>query len=148
MEDVLAKAWTQIKWEKDEVNYYPARSNRGDSRYNSRVGRRNVERRTYPYPTTDRKNDRVRDNRRRPVDQPHPQADKPKNKLLEYNLNTKPQEIVAVFKGMRGAVYHELTWDVSWWAFLERSTIGSHGERSTINLHGMSHGGLSWSDLP
>ncbi|KAL5851460.1 hypothetical protein ACOSQ3_006578 [Xanthoceras sorbifolium] len=40
----------------------------GDRRYNSRVERRNVERGTDPHPTTDRKNDRVRDNRRRPID--------------------------------------------------------------------------------
>ncbi|KAL5752018.1 hypothetical protein ACOSQ2_022525 [Xanthoceras sorbifolium] len=104
MEDVLAKAWAQIKWEEDEVNYYPSRSNQGDNRYNSRVERRNVERRTDPYPIADCRNDKVSDSRRRPIDRPHPQTEKPRYRVPEYNLNIKPQEIVVVFKGMGGAV--------------------------------------------
>ncbi|KAL5837818.1 hypothetical protein ACOSQ3_014987 [Xanthoceras sorbifolium] len=41
---------------------------------------------------------------------------------------------VVYYRLLWRAFYHKLAWDVSWWALLERSTIGSHGERSTMNL--------------
>jgi hypothetical protein len=50
MEDVLAKAWAQIKWEEDEANYI-SRANNYSNRRNDRVDRRSNDRRSEPYPT-------------------------------------------------------------------------------------------------
>ncbi|KAL5800166.1 hypothetical protein ACOSQ4_033050 [Xanthoceras sorbifolium] len=54
MEDVLAKAWAQIKWEEDEVNYKPNRENSKEDRSSRRVEQRINDRRIESYPTIPR----------------------------------------------------------------------------------------------
>ncbi|KAL5836641.1 hypothetical protein ACOSQ3_013810 [Xanthoceras sorbifolium] len=51
MEDVLAKAWAQIKWKEDAVNYKPNRANSREDRSSKRVEQRINDRRVEPYPT-------------------------------------------------------------------------------------------------
>ena len=55
MEDVLAKAWAQIKWEEDEPNFV-GKVNNYTNRRNDRVNRRLNDRRSKPYPTNDKRN--------------------------------------------------------------------------------------------
>ena len=54
MEDVLAKAWAQIKWEEDEANFI-SKVNNSNRKYD-RVDRRSNDRKTVPYHTDDRRN--------------------------------------------------------------------------------------------
>ena len=97
MEEVLAKAWAQIKWEEDEVNYHrssPRRETRRESR---------VDRRSEPYPTHNRSESRRRDYNRssetRPRDGP---------KVPEYNLSVSPAQAVLAMKGLGDKVrWHE-----------------------------------------
>ncbi|KAK0575845.1 hypothetical protein LWI29_008097 [Acer saccharum] len=61
MEDVLAKAWAQIKWEEDEANYIgKANSTYHRNRRNDRVERRSSDRRSEPYPTNNWRNTQPR----------------------------------------------------------------------------------------
>ena len=54
MEDVLAKAWAQIKWEEDEANYI-GKINNNTNRRIDQVDRRSNDRRAEPYPTSNRR---------------------------------------------------------------------------------------------
>ncbi|KAK0595541.1 hypothetical protein LWI29_007683 [Acer saccharum] len=57
MEDVLVKAWAQIKWEEDEANFVgKANSSYYGGRRNDCIDRRSNDRRSELYPTGDRKN--------------------------------------------------------------------------------------------
>ncbi|KAK0608385.1 hypothetical protein LWI29_029952 [Acer saccharum] len=56
MEDVLAKAWAQIKWEENKANFIGKTNNSYyGSRRNDRVDRKSNDRRSEPYPTNDRR---------------------------------------------------------------------------------------------
>ncbi|KAL5821930.1 hypothetical protein ACOSQ3_023812 [Xanthoceras sorbifolium] len=89
MEDVLAKAWSQIKWEEDEVNYTPSRHNRNDERRSRRVEHKSAERRPEPYPTGLR---------------PPRQPERTKARVPEYNLNITLVEAVTVMKNLGNSV--------------------------------------------
>ncbi|XP_062088680.1 uncharacterized protein LOC133795242 [Humulus lupulus] len=94
MEDVLAKAWAQIKWEEDEVNYYHS-SPRKDTRRDSRAGRRQSDRRSEPYPYPNRS-----ENRRREYNRSSETRLRDGPKIPEYNLSISPAEVVGVLKGL------------------------------------------------
>ncbi|XP_062118902.1 uncharacterized protein LOC133832597 [Humulus lupulus] len=94
MEDVLAKAWAQIKWEEDEANYYHS-SPRKDTRRDSRVDRRQSERRSEPYPYPSRS-----ENRRREYNQSYETRLRDGPKIPEYNLSISPIEVVGLLKGL------------------------------------------------
>ncbi|KAL5775780.1 hypothetical protein ACOSP7_013337 [Xanthoceras sorbifolium] len=98
IKDVLAKAWAQIKWEEDEVNYTPSRHNINDERRSRRVERKSAERRPESYPTNSG-NDRTCDNRI-PRDRPPHQPERTRARVPEYNLNITPVEAVAVMKNL------------------------------------------------
>ena len=100
MEDVLAKAWAQIKWEEDEANYI-SRSNNYSSRRNDRVDRRSSDRRSEPYPIgdrTSRQNEGSSDGR--PYKRAYPRTSRPKAEVPEYNLRIEPVDLVAVMREM------------------------------------------------
>ncbi|KAL5813474.1 hypothetical protein ACOSQ4_024115 [Xanthoceras sorbifolium] len=102
MEDVLTKAWTQIKWEENEVNYTSSSCNRNDERCSQRVEHKSAERRPEPYPMT-RRNDRTCDNRtlhNRPPQQP----ERTRARVPEYNLSITPAEAVTAMKNLGIAV--------------------------------------------
>ncbi|KAL5803313.1 hypothetical protein ACOSQ4_031618 [Xanthoceras sorbifolium] len=99
MEDVIAKAWAQIKWEEDEVNYKPNKANSREDRSSRRVEQRINNRRIEPYLKIPRRDGQVRYERRRDDRPPRPFV-RPKNVMPEYNLNIRPTEVVVVLKGM------------------------------------------------
>ncbi|KAL5808662.1 hypothetical protein ACOSQ3_029353 [Xanthoceras sorbifolium] len=72
MEDVLAKAWAQIKWDEDEVNYKPNRANSKEDKSGRRVEQRINNRCIEPYPTIPRRDGHVRYERRRNDRPPRP----------------------------------------------------------------------------
>ncbi|KAM6583535.1 hypothetical protein CsatB_010537 [Cannabis sativa] len=98
MEDVLAKAWAQIKWEEDEVNYYRS-SPRKETRRDSRVDRRHNDKRSEPYPTSNKS-----ENRRRDYNRPTDTYPRSGPKMPEYNLSISPAEAVQVLKGLGSKV--------------------------------------------
>ncbi|XP_062085288.1 uncharacterized protein LOC133791376 [Humulus lupulus] len=102
MEDVLAKAWAQIKWEEDESNKptYSPYPNTRESR-----STRRIERRYSPYcelqPTTRTSRPGREPRHTLPSTRPREQEKTP---IPEYNLNIDSVEIVAVMKGMGNKV--------------------------------------------
>ena len=94
MEDVLAKAWAQIKWEEDEANYYHS-SPRKDTRRDSRTDRRQSDRRSEPYPYPNRS-----ENRRREYNRPTETRLRDGPKIPEYNLSISLAEVIGVLKGL------------------------------------------------
>ncbi|KAL5779062.1 hypothetical protein ACOSQ2_009799 [Xanthoceras sorbifolium] len=84
MEDVLAKAWAKIKWEKDGVNYTPSSYNRNDKQRSRRVKHKSAE--------------------RRPRDRPPQQPKRTRARVLEYNLSIIPAEAVTAIKNLGNSV--------------------------------------------
>ncbi|KAL5776166.1 hypothetical protein ACOSP7_009092 [Xanthoceras sorbifolium] len=102
MKDVFAKAWAQIKWKEDEVNYTPSRHNRNDERCSRRVERKSTEHKSEPYPMTQR-NDIACENRA-PGDRPPQQPKRIRVRVPEYNLSITLAEAVAAIKNLGNAV--------------------------------------------
>ncbi|XP_057811678.1 uncharacterized protein LOC131025917 [Salvia miltiorrhiza] len=97
MEDVLAKAWAQIKWEEDQYNHHRSSSSR-HTRRDSRVERRTSDRRSEPYPPP------RQDYRRRQFDHPYESRPHERVNIPEYNLSISPAEAVEALKGLRNKV--------------------------------------------
>ncbi|KAH6757750.1 hypothetical protein C2S51_038658 [Perilla frutescens var. frutescens] len=91
MDDILAKAWAQIKWEEDEDQYYRPKPRGRDERRDSH---RNDRRRTDPYPSNDRYKPRSREDISDPYDQ----------RLPEYNLCITLSEAVNALKELGSTV--------------------------------------------
>ncbi|KAL5804906.1 hypothetical protein ACOSQ3_031706 [Xanthoceras sorbifolium] len=102
IEDVFAKAWAQIKWEEDEVNYTPLSRNRNNERCSQRVERKSAERRLEPCPTNQR-NDRSRDNCA-PCDRPPRQPERTRARVPEYNLSITLAEAIVAMKKLSNLV--------------------------------------------
>ncbi|XP_057811616.1 uncharacterized protein LOC131025849 [Salvia miltiorrhiza] len=97
MEDVLFKAWAQIKWEEDQYSHHrssPSRNNRRDSR----VDRRTSDRRSEPYPPP------RQEYRRREYDQPYEKRPRERAKIPEYNLSISPTEAVSALRNLGNKV--------------------------------------------
>ncbi|XP_062080233.1 uncharacterized protein LOC133784987 [Humulus lupulus] len=93
MEDILAKACAQIKWEEDKANYYHS-SPRKDSQRDSRVDKRQSDRRSEPYPYPSRSENRreyTRSSETRLRDGP---------KIPKYNLSISLTKVIGVLKGL------------------------------------------------
>ncbi|XP_060972387.1 uncharacterized protein LOC133038303 [Cannabis sativa] len=88
----------QIKWEEDEVNYYRS-SPRKETRRDSRVDRRHNDKRSEPYPTSNKS-----ENRRRDYNRPTDTYPRSGPKMPEYNLSISPAEAVQVLKGLGSKV--------------------------------------------
>ncbi|KAH6772287.1 hypothetical protein C2S51_010691 [Perilla frutescens var. frutescens] len=91
MDDILAKAWAQIKWEEDEDQYYRPKPRGRDE---GRDSRRNDRRRTDPYP----RNDRYKPQGREDISDPYDR------RLPEYNLCITPSEAVNALKELGSTV--------------------------------------------
>ncbi|XP_060969629.1 uncharacterized protein LOC133036880 [Cannabis sativa] len=115
MEDVLAKAWAQIKWEEDEFNRQSTTSYSysHDSRVQKRVERWQSYRYSEPYPTKRSRSYRdsrnsTQSHRRRDyivkITLPRRMRESDKGPIPEYNLNFSPVEVAAVMKGMGNQV--------------------------------------------
>ncbi|KAK0571367.1 hypothetical protein LWI29_014734 [Acer saccharum] len=104
MEDVLVKAWAQIKWEEDEANFVgKANSSYYGGRRNDRIGRRSNDRRSEPYLTSNRKNIQSRhesSGERSTYGRGILRSSQPKVEAPEYNLSIKPVDLVAVMREM------------------------------------------------
>ncbi|KAK0591839.1 hypothetical protein LWI29_009079 [Acer saccharum] len=108
MEDVLAKAWAQIKWEEDEANFVgKANGSYYGSRRNERVDKKSNDGRSEPYPTSDRRgiqsrheNSRERNTYGRGI----PRSSRPKVEAPEYLLSIEPVDLVAVMREMGKSV--------------------------------------------
>ncbi|XP_057780215.1 uncharacterized protein LOC130998827 [Salvia miltiorrhiza] len=97
MEDVLAKAWAQIKWEEDQYSHHRSSPSR-NSRRDSRVERKTSDRRSEPYPSP------RQEYRRRQYDQPYETRPRERAKLPEYNLSISPAEAVLALKNLGNKV--------------------------------------------
>ncbi|XP_057771003.1 uncharacterized protein LOC130990786 [Salvia miltiorrhiza] len=97
MEDVLAKAWAQIKWEEDQYSHHRS-SPSGNTRRDSRVDRRTNDRRSEPYPSS------RHEYRRRQYDQPYETRPRERAKIPEYNLSISPAEAVLALKNLGNKV--------------------------------------------
>ena len=102
MEDVLAKAWAQIKWEEYEANYI-GKINNYSNRRSDRVDQRSNDRRAEPYPTGDRRTTRQygegsSDSRLYKRD--YPRTSRPRAEVPEYNLSIEPVDLVAIMREM------------------------------------------------
>ncbi|KAH6835709.1 hypothetical protein C2S53_019141 [Perilla frutescens var. hirtella] len=89
MEDALAKAWAQIKWEEDEANSSKFKSRNDPPRKEHRSHIRNERYRADPYPRNPRFDTR---DRKAPEQQDR--------RLPEYNLYITPSEAVNAMKGL------------------------------------------------
>ncbi|KAK4858479.1 hypothetical protein QYF36_017042 [Acer negundo] len=101
MEDVLAKAYAQIKWEEDESNFI-GKVNNYSNRTNDRVDRKN-DRISEPYPTGTTRNVPPRQensNGDRLFGQNYPRTNKPRLEVLKYNLSSEPVDLVSLMKEM------------------------------------------------
>ena len=105
MEDVLAKAWAQIKWEEDEANYM-VRVNNHSNRRNDRVERRSNDRRVDPYPTIDKRNSNPRNDgsSNNTHGRGNTKSTRQKVDAPEYNLSIEPVDLVSVMKEMGNTV--------------------------------------------
>ncbi|XP_060968109.1 uncharacterized protein LOC133035811 [Cannabis sativa] len=115
MEDMLAKAWAQIKWEEDESNRQSTTSYSysRDSRVPKRVERRQSYHYSKPYPTNKSRSYRDSENStqsHRPRDYiakttlPRRMRESDKGPIPQYNLNISLVEVVVVMKGMGNQV--------------------------------------------
>ncbi|KAK1563896.1 hypothetical protein Q3G72_034840 [Acer saccharum] len=108
MEDVLAKAWAQIKWEENEANFVTkANSSYYGGRRSDRIDRRSNDRRSEPYLTSDRRNTQSRhedSDERNSYRRGTPRSSRPKVEAPEYNLSIEPVDLVAVMREMGKAV--------------------------------------------
>ncbi|XP_057771155.1 uncharacterized protein LOC130990957 [Salvia miltiorrhiza] len=93
MEDVLAKAWAQIKWEEDQYSHHRSSPSR-HTRRDSRVDRRTSDRRSEPYPPP------RQEYRRRQYDHPYESRPRERANIPEYNLSISPAEAVEALKGL------------------------------------------------
>ncbi|KAH6785376.1 hypothetical protein C2S51_037831 [Perilla frutescens var. frutescens] len=89
MEDVLAKAWAQIKWEEDEANLFQFRPRNDPPHKEHRPHIRNERYRADPYPRNS-----IFDPRDRRI------PEHPDRRLPEYNLCITPSEAVNAMKGL------------------------------------------------
>ncbi|KAL5564706.1 hypothetical protein UlMin_027870 [Ulmus minor] len=111
MEDALARAWTEIRWEEDEL-HRTRRAPSGDSRSEEKrlkrplqgTDKRSTSRPTENYTSNPRRR-LTYDNRRplerpasRPNDRPAQHGDRAR--IPEYTLNVEPIECVAIMKNM------------------------------------------------
>ncbi|KAK4849341.1 hypothetical protein QYF36_023771 [Acer negundo] len=92
----------------DEVNFVgKANSNYYGGRRSDRIDRRSNDRRSEPYPTSDRKNVQSRhesSGERSNYGRGIPRTSRPKVEAPEYNLSIKPVDLVAVMREMGKAV--------------------------------------------
>ncbi|KAL5563293.1 hypothetical protein UlMin_033040 [Ulmus minor] len=111
-EDVLAKAWAQIRWDEDEQyklsTRMPVRTERESRLSPNRNEGRNFRARRMPERIYDTYGSRRTENRReirepkKPYERRHRAEERPN--LPEYNLSIEPTELVGVLKGMGEAV--------------------------------------------
>ena len=99
MEDVLAKAWAQIKWEEDQANRSYYSPNRREVKRNQRLDRRSTD----LYQRPERTNPTQFDKRRHYEQQRRSDVQSTR-KILEYSLNIDPAEAVHVLRGLGQAV--------------------------------------------
>ncbi|KAL5569967.1 hypothetical protein UlMin_026542 [Ulmus minor] len=133
-EDVLAKAWAQIKWDKDEQYKLfismPVKTDRESRDFLNRNDNRNFRARRVPERNYDSYGSHRTENRRdtrepkKPYERRIRAEERPR--LPEYNLSIEPTELVGVLKGIREAVK---------WPQKMKSTPGTQDTKKWCEFH-------------